>query len=391
MSDIPTDVVGTARYAHALNVSLVTILAVWHFAYDVLILWRGWPSYISHAAALGSWLIVAVALVVGSVLLLRGTLGPATARVLAATILLAGYLALDSYPSGQVLGEVSWAWNTVGWCGVLLLMCAPLGELIGFQALNTAAPVLVLALEGALDRVMVARLIVVICATVGFQLLFAMTGRLLLRTAGQATDLALADAENVGRRSVDEAVHAGRLLRYRQVRERVEPLLRGLADGSLDPSDDAVRRATGLEAARLRRLFAETDDTPDPLLHELRASADLAERRGLDVTFVHYGQPPEIPLLVRRFLAEVPLVVLNSAATWARLTTLTDTGEVIVSVVADAPPDVLSDMRGAVPLSVVFDQEESQLWVEIRWNRAADSTSESSTTTPSSSKEFRPG
>jgi hypothetical protein len=391
VSDPSSDIVATARYAHALNISLVTILAVWHFAYDVLILCRGWPSYTSYAAALASWLVVAVALVVGSVLLLRGKLGPTTARVLAVTTLLAGYLALDSYPSGQVLGEVSWAWNTVGWCGVLLLMRAPLGELIGFQTLNTAAPVLVLAVEGAIDRVMVARLIVVICATVGFQLLFAMTGRLLLRTARQATDLALADAENVGRRSVDEAVHAGRLLRYRQVRERIEPLLRGLADGSLDPSDDAVRRATGLEAARLRRLFAETDDTPDPLLHELRASADLAERRGLDVSFVHYGQPPEIPLVVRRFLAEVPLVVLNSAASWARLTTLTDAGEVIVSVVADAPPDVLSDMRGAVPLSVVFDQEESQLWVEIRWNRAADSTSGSSTTTPSSSREFRPG
>jgi hypothetical protein len=391
VSDTSTDVVATARYAHALNIGLVTILAVWHFAYDVLILWRGWPAYTSHTAALGSWLVIAVVLIVGSFLLLRGRLGPTIARVLAVTSLVAGYLALDSYPSGQVLGEVSWAWNTVGWCGVLLLMRAPLGELVGFQVLNTAAPVLVLALEGALERVMVARLIVVICATVGLQLLFAMTGRLLLRTASQASDLALADAENVGRRSVDEAVHAGRLLRYRQVRERVEPLLRGLADGSLDPSDDTVRRATGLEAARLRRLFAETDDTPDPLLHELRASADLAERRGLDVSFVHYGQPPEIPLVVRRFLAEVPLVVLNSAATWARLTTLADTGEVIVSVVADAPPDVLSDMRGAVPLSVVFDQEESQLWVEIRWNRAADSTSESSTTTPSSSKEFRPG
>jgi hypothetical protein len=358
-----------AAYARALYLGVVVILWTWHFGYDILIISRGWPVYPSHLAAAGAWLVVAVVQVLGSVLQLRGRLGTATAWVLAGLALAGSVLAVYSYPPGQVVSDVSWAWNTVGWCGVLLLIQRPLRELVGFLAVNTAITVIPMAAQGTLDRVTLGRVAIVTYAVVGAQLLFAVVAHHLDAVALRATDLTLARAESQSRTAVDDAVHAERQRRYAEVSERVEPLMRGLAGGSLDVADPEVRRVAGIEAARLRRLFAETDDTPNPLLHELRACADLAERRGLEIAFLTYGDVPEMPTDVRRFLAEVLLLVLSSAASRARLTTVADPAEVVMSVVADAPADVLANLRATVPMSIVHDPEQDQLWVEVRWQK----------------------
>jgi hypothetical protein len=45
-----------------------------------------------------------------------------------------------------------------------------------------------------------------------------------------------------------------------------------------------------LAATQLRRLFAENDDVPDPLVHELSACIDVAERRGLAVSLAVSGE-----------------------------------------------------------------------------------------------------
>lgn len=363
-----------ARYAQAMRVGIVVILLVWHFGYDVLIIMRGWPDYQSRVAAVVAWVIVALVQVDGSWLLLRGDprRGAHVRRLLATVALGASVLATVSYPPGQVLSDVSWAWNSVGWCLVLLLLHRPLRELMAFLAANTVIAVLAVAIGGTLDRVMTGRLVIVTYATVCVQLLFALVSHRLDLVARRAAELTLAKADHRSRSASDDAVHTGRQQRYADVRDRVEPLLRGLADRSVDPTDPEVRRTAGVEAARLRRLFAETDDTPDPLLHELRSCADLAERRGVDVTFLTYGMLPDVPQAARRRLTEVVLLVLVSATTRARLTVVADDAEVVVSVTADAPADVLDDLRADLPVSVVHDQDTNQTWVEVRWRRQSN-------------------
>ncbi|MGW0762007.1 hypothetical protein ACWD1Y_36985, partial [Streptomyces sp. NPDC002814] len=118
---------------------------------------------------------------------------------------------------------------------------------------------------------------------------------------------------------------------------------------------------------RLRRLFVETDDAPHPLLHELRACADIAERRGVRVTLLSYGDLPDLPTSARRELAEGTLLVLATAATRARVTVVTTPEDVVVSVVADAPPQTLVESPGPLTVSAQYDQEEDQLWWETRW------------------------
>ncbi|MFI1332156.1 hypothetical protein ACH4U7_18830 [Streptomyces sp. NPDC020845] len=382
------------RYAHAVSVAVVVIVAVWHFGYDVLIVLRGWGQYEPRWAAAGAWLALAVIQAVGSVLLLRSALGRRMAWALSTAALSAGAAATAAYPAGQAISDISWAWNTVGWFGVLLLMRRPLSELAVLLTLNTAVTVVVLALDGDLDdSVTWSRLITVTYATAGIQLIFALLGRQLHQAARHATRTVGAHAESLARAVSNETVHADRRRRYMYLRERIEPLLYGLADGCLDPSDDAVRRATAIEASRLRRLFAETDEVPHPLLHEIRACADIAERRDVAVTLAACGDLPSVPVSVRRALIETPLLVLASARARARVTVVADVAGVTVSVVADAPSGNQLDPPGSgirldradrLETSVLFDEEENQLWVETRWSAPPDRLrSASSKTTPS--------
>jgi hypothetical protein len=316
-----------------------------------------------------AWLIVAAVQTAGSVALLRNDPQKDVRRLLALVALGAGVIAVLSYPPGQAVSDVSWAWNTVGWCGVLLLMYRPLPELVALLVTNTMITVVAVAADGSLDRVMVGRLVIVTYATGAVQLLFAVVSHRLDIVARRAADLTLAQAEVRSRAASHDAVHAGRQRRYADVRDRVEPLLRGLADQTADPADAGIRRTAGIEAARLRRLFAETDDTPDPLLHELRSCADLAERRGVQITFLTYGDLPDVPQQARRRLTEVVLLVLVSTASRARLTVVADDTEVAVSVTADAPEDVLDDLRADLPVSVVNVEGADETWVEVRWRR----------------------
>lgn len=246
-------------------------------------------------------------------------------------------------------------------------MQRPLWELITLLGANTAVTVGFLAADGALDHVTVSRLLAAVYVTAGIQLTFTYLVR-------QLNDGARKPPRSLrGRRSTSPVPPPTRPCtpssrrRYEYLRIRVEPLLRGLAERQLDPGDPVVRQRAAVEAARLRRLFVETDDTPHPLLHELRACADVAERRGVRVALLSYGDLPELPASVRRELADGALLVLAAAATRARVTVVTSPEEVVVSVVADAPPETLVEPPGPLTVSSTYDQEEDQLWWETRW------------------------
>lgn len=365
-ADAAKGVVAT-RFGSVVNIGLVAIVGVWHLGLDTLRLLKSWPVYEPQAAAAGAWLALTVIQTIGSVLLLRSALSARTARMLAGAALAAGVVATATYPPGEAIGDVSWAWNTVGWFGMLLLMQRPLWELITLISANTAFTVGFLAADGALDHVTVSRLLASVYVTAGIQLTFAYLIRQLNDGAREATEIAAGQAEQLARATADETVHTERGRRYEYLRIRVDPLLRGLAEGRLDPADPVVRRRAAVEAARLRRLFVETDDTPHPLLHELRACADVAERRGVRVTLLSYGDLPDLPSSVRRELAEGTLLVMAGATTEARVTVVTTPEDVVVSVVADAPPETLVESPGPLTVSSTYDREEDQLWWETRW------------------------
>jgi len=165
----------------------------------------------------------------------------------------------------------------------------------------------------------------------------------------------------------------GRALRLRQaqwwaLQETVGPLIRGLAAGSSDPGDAGVRTQCAEEAARLRRLMAESDDSATPLLHELYAS--VAERRGVAVDIEVAGLLPDVPSSVRRTVTDIVIEVLAMARGHARITITAGADAVVVSLVAHSTaPLQLPALPGDAGSPVVVDvqDDDGDLWVEARW------------------------
>ncbi len=174
-------------------------------------------------------------------------------------------------------------------------------------------------------------------------------------------------------------MHLDRRRRYHEIADTARPLLAGLADGTLDPADETVVRRCAIEAARMRRLFAESDDIGDRLLNELRACVAVAERRGVLVNLIVQGGWPELPREVRRALTDAPMHVLSTAVGAARVTVVGSTEvdqrgnavrTVAVSVLADQPgtPAVSgvepTETSGVRTTSIL---DGTRVWVEATW------------------------
>ncbi|MFC7589499.1 hypothetical protein ACFQYP_41790 [Nonomuraea antimicrobica] len=326
------------RITRAVNIGVAGVVSIWHFGYHGSKLITHWSDYQSQATTLASWTALAVIDVIGSVALLRRQSHAALARTLAVAILVVGSIGTAAGPPGGAIADSSWAWSSVGWLGVLVLLRRPIVELGVLLTANLGVTAAFLALDNAFDEPMIMRFVTVTCIAVGANVIVALAGRLMQEAAQQTTEIAEAEVESYAHKQAADEVHARRQERYEYLRGQVESVLRGLADGTLDPADPAVQRRCAIEAARLRRLFAENDDVPNPLLHELLTCVDIAERRQVEVDLSTLGDLPSIPIAIRRGLTETPLAVLATAVSSARVTVVSNRDEVIVSIVADAPP-----------------------------------------------------
>jgi hypothetical protein len=379
-----------ARYARALDIAVVVAAAGWHLAGAGPLLLANLGSYSSDQFQVAAWCAIALIIAAGSVLLLRGSRRRATGWALAAAALVISTAAAAACPPAQMLG-INWAWGTAGWVGVLVLLRRPLAELGVFLTLEALAMFAVLARDG-LHQPNVAAFITVLAGSTGIQVAISVAARTLHVPARQAADAATREADATARQAVADRIRSARQTRWQELRVTAEPLLRGLAAGTADPADLAVQRACAVEAARLRRLFAEGDDTSDPLIHELHACADVAQRRGVVVDIETTAQVPEaqlpraqlpgaefpaaeppgaqlpaVPPEGRRAITDLAIAVLVNAISRVRVTVNRTVDGVIVSLVCDSPadPDLPSGTAG---LAVDSQRDGQSLWVEARWN-----------------------
>jgi signal transduction histidine kinase len=359
------------RYRRGFDLVVILLVGVWHVGNDLLVLLSGWGDYRSPVAELLSWLALAAVGAVAGARLRRGRAGrPVGTWLLAGAALAAGAVGIAAVPEDLLFSGTNWAWGAVGWFGVLILLRRPPRELGAFLVATAAIAVAMLAGAGALDRTGVARAATVIYGTAALQLTLLLAARGLAATARRAAAVAGAESAVRRQRQVAERLHADRRQRYRTVRAAVAPLLAGLADGTLDPADPSVRHRCAVEASRLRRLFAETDDVADPLLHELRACSYIADQRGVVVDLQLTGRLPALDREVRRALTEAPLLALAGAERRARVTVLGRTDEVAVSVLVDGRGPAPAERGPVVPqVTVSVLDEEDRRWVEARWRR----------------------
>jgi len=371
----------TRSVARGVAIAAIAVAATWHLLYDLTATLIGLSTYRWPNVAALAWWLVAGVIVLAAIGVLRDPTAQSRPNHIHTTIglvvLIASSVAVlvdsrdvDSLTDDGLFSLANWALPPVGWPFVLLLWRYRLRWLIvtiaGADAIGLAAA----AASGPIHPVTVARLIIVFWGVATLQLGFSLGTRLLIRTAKRTAEARAAQAELNNALEAAERVHDDRQRRYREIGQSMRELLGDLAT-DLDPADPQVQRRCAVEASRLRRLIAEHDDTPDPLLHELRACADLAERRQVVVTLEAAGTPPRLPLQVRRALTDPTMHLLAAARTQARVTVFAaaDASEVEVSVVADGTGSRPStrDHAALAGVDVSWTDQDGQEWVRARW------------------------
>lgn len=261
----------------------------------------------------------------------------------------------------DLFGMAHWAWDIFGWWAVLFLLDRRLRELLVVLGLHLGVTVVQLAAAGHADLSSLVGMAISGLALGGLPVavwLFSVA-------AARAAAIAARAAEETERVRTAERVaaeiHHDRQVRYADLARTAGPLLRRLESGEIDPGDDEVRHAFFVEAARLRRLFAESDDSDHPLVHEVTACADTAIRRGIVVNVAVRGECPPLPQPVRRSLTEAVVHALAAARSTARVTLIGIADRVTVTVVADVAPDALADKPD---LPVTWDRRGDSLWME---------------------------
>ncbi|MEV4533509.1 hypothetical protein AB0J82_06715 [Asanoa sp. NPDC049518] len=355
------------------RIAAVAIAFGWHLAVNVPGIVGGWSDYRVAWAALAGWVLFALVGVLGTARLFYGFAVPVAP--LLTVLLIVDALIIAITPGGQFFTGMNWAWGTVGWFALLLLYDKRVSALVAVLLANAALGLVgVLAASGeANGAVDLSRFVMYVYGTGVLPIVLVVATTVLRGTAQEA---AASEAKRAALES--ERLGAAHAQRERQERlgivsEAAGALLHDLATGRADPADADVQRACALAAAQLRRLIAESDDVPDPLLHELRACVDVAERQGVPVDLIAVGELPELDVAIRRRLAEPLAATLATARDWARVTVVAQPDEVVVSLTTPATAGPAKESHSWAMDGVVdywYERDEELVWTQTRWRAA---------------------
>jgi hypothetical protein len=309
-----------------------------------------WVAYVLLTSTLG--------IVAGNVAAAR----PELPAWLAVAPLAASVLATTALPAGASFAPPDWAFGLVGWYLLLVLVERPAMLLAALSA-HICFSIAWFAHTGNGD---VGTAGVVILSGTSFQLGILVITRVLHRDARLAAEAA---AEHNAARTREELARQ----REQDLKAGFEgqlgavlPLLADLADEQVSVADQTTRLRCSVAAVQLRRLFAENDDVPDPLLHELTACVDVAERRGVVVSLAVSGTATPVPTEVRRELVAPMAQALAVANGRAKVSLLRTATEVRVAVVTDAP-ETLPETGAAEAVTVETSVHSGLVRSEARW------------------------
>jgi hypothetical protein len=370
MDDLGDDVAaapGRSQLLHGLRIGTLLVSATIALVLGGSNMVRNMDAYDRPIVQLAAYAALGSVLACEAVLAARRRPWGEMRRVAIGVVFAAAVLSSTTVPDGYTSTTVDWVFGAANFVGLVILLDRPLWVLVSFLSAHELIAVANLVLFHDVTRDALLRLATGSVNVIGVPLCVAVGAGAVRRVHAAA----VAAGREIERVRTAEAVaaesHRRRRQRFAELSATTVPLLEGLADGAFSPEDPAVQRRCAIEASRMRRLFAEVDEVTNPLLHELRHCADVADRKGVVVELDARGQWPTPPREVRRELTEAALTVLATAGSWARVTVVGDADLVSVSVVADcgeidvprsANPDVTVD---------VFTTEE-MVWTEVQWH-----------------------
>ncbi|WP_405817652.1 ATP-binding protein [Streptomyces sp. NBC_00838] len=333
------------------------------------------PAWAQTAA----FVCLTVVAATGATFLLRGRPIPPRVRGWGlAAVLSASATCAFTLPPERLTGAEDWAFGLVGWHALYLLADLRVRVFAAFLGVHMGLNATAVLLLGAPDAAEVAAMGIAAVSNCGFQLSVGVLTRLLHGAALTAGTAAAREEELRTRERVHADMQRDHKERYRALTATTVPLLVGLGHGVLSPHDDEVRLRCGVEAARMRRLFAESDAVLDPLLNELRACVEVAEHQGATVSLAVRGRRGEVPVEIRRELIDPVAVVMSGTRSVARVTVVWTPRSVRVSVIGEGRTDGggLSEEAARAhgrdmdaKVTVTRTARGGSLWVEASWTR----------------------
>lgn len=349
----------------------VTIALVWHLTIALPAVLGTRAELAAPQVVLGGWVLVGAVGLLAGVRLLRDD--PLPLPPLAGLLLAVDVAVFAAVGRAHLFGPANWVWGTLAWFFLVVLWGRPVRWLLALLAAHGVTALAAVVWYDATGAADLARTAMALYGTSSLPVaVFAGARALGLLSRDRAANAAAANVMLAEREAAEQA-RRERHDRLAVASEAATEVLTELAQGRADPSDPQVQRRCVRAAARLRRLIVESDDVPHPLLHELRAAADLAEREGLSIDLVTIGTPPALPVQVRRRLAEPLTSTLADERDWARLTIVAGPEEVVVSLVVPDRPG--PDTAGPAPerddeqVEHLYERDGEIRWTQTRWRR----------------------
>lgn len=195
--------------------------------------------------------------------------------------------------------------------------------------------------------------------------------------AGLAARRASLESRSAAERAAAAAVRRERQDRLAVLEKEALPLLRGIADGTLDPADAGVKEQCARHAAVLRQALTERAP-PGGLAVRLEQAVRASGARGLPVTVQLIGDPgsPQPPV-TRAVLAAVDAVLLALPPHQVVLTVLAAGDDIELYLTFDAPLRAAPDLTRfglGVPVTarwraLLHTTEKGGGFLELGWQR----------------------
>ncbi len=369
------------RLLYGTQLAVLLISLVWQFTMSLRQLTAYQDVYDPAWAQTAAFVCLAAVAATGGAYLLRGRQIPPRARGWSlGSVLAVSAVCAFTLPPERLTGAADWAFAVVGWHALFLLADLRVRVFAAFLGAHVGLNATAVFLSGAPTAAESATMGISAISNCGFQLSVGVLMTHLLHGTAPAAGTATAREEELRTRErIHEDMQRDHKERYRALTATTVPLLVGLGHGVLSPHDEEVRLRCGVEAARMRRLFAEGDAVLDPLLNELRACVEVAEHQGVTVSLAVRGRPGEVPVEVRRELVDPVAVILGRTRSTARVTVVWTPRTVRVSVVSedcadDRDTDEAAQAHGRatdVKVTVTRTTRGGSVWVDAGWIRPA--------------------
>lgn len=231
--------------------------------------------------------------------------------------------------------------------------------------------------DGGLDPVSLSQLAAAGYILVAVLLAFVGLRPALDAHAGLAARQASLASKSAAERAASAAIRQERQSRLTVLEQEALPLLRGIADGILDPAEPSVRRDCARHAAVLRRSLADGAHN-DALAAGLGPSLRAAAARDVPVTVQVIGDPgTPVPPVARAVLATVDAVLSALPPQPVTLTVLASGDDVELYLTFGSPPRSPPGLAGFgrdVPAAAnwhaaVSEADSGEGCLEVGWRK----------------------